>query len=65
MAIHPILQGCVIFWLMEAIVEKNLPMLLKIGLAAEVQVAKGNERPKFSVIPQRWLVERCLDWLEK
>lgn len=34
-------------------------------LGAEVEVAKRNELPKFVVIPQRWVVERTISWLEK
>ena len=34
-------------------------------LGAEVEVAKRNELHTFKVIPQRWVVERSLSWLEK
>ena len=32
---------------------------------AEVEVVKRNEQHKFSVIPQRWVVERSFGWLDK
>lgn len=34
-------------------------------LGASVQVAKRNELHTFSVMPQRWVVERSFAWLEK
>ena len=34
-------------------------------LGATVQIAKRNELHTFSVIPQRWVVERSFAWLEK
>ena len=34
-------------------------------LGAEVEVAKRNELHLFVVIPQRWVVERSISWLEK
>lgn len=38
---------------------------IKELLGAEVEVAKRNELHTFKVIPQRWVVERSLGWLEK
>ncbi len=34
-------------------------------IGASVQIAKRNELHTFSVIPQRWVVERSFGWLEK
>ena len=34
-------------------------------LGAAVQVAKRNELHTFTVIPQRWVVERSFAWIEK
>jgi transposase len=34
-------------------------------LGAKVQVAKRNELHTFTVIPQRWIVERSFGWLEQ
>jgi transposase len=34
-------------------------------IGAAVEVAKRNELHTFKVIPQRWIVERSLSWLEK
>jgi transposase len=34
-------------------------------LGATVQIAKRNELHRFSVMPQRWVVERSFAWLEK
>ena len=34
-------------------------------LVATVRVLKRNELHTFSVIPQRWVVERSFGWLEK
>jgi len=34
-------------------------------LGAAIHIAKRNELHKFAVIPQRWVVERSLGWLEK
>ena len=38
---------------------------VKDKLVATVQVAKPNELYTFTVIPQRWVVERSFAWLEK
>ena len=38
---------------------------MKEILDAEVEVAKRSELHTFAVIPQRWVVERSLSWLEK
>lgn len=38
---------------------------LKDKLDATVQIAKRNELHTFTVIPQRWVVERSFAWLEK
>jgi transposase len=38
---------------------------MKKLLGAEVEVAKRSELHMFAVIPQRWVVERSLSWLEK
>lgn len=38
---------------------------IKKLLGAEVEVAKRSELHTFEVIPQRWVVERSLGWLEK
>lgn len=34
-------------------------------LGARVQIAKRNELHMFTVIPQRWVVERSFSWLDK
>ena len=34
-------------------------------IGASVQIAKRNELHQFSVMPQRWVVERSFAWLEK
>ncbi|WP_437436188.1 transposase [Latilactobacillus sakei] len=34
------------------------------NLNATVQVAKRNELHRFEVMPQRWVVERSVSWLE-
>ncbi|EAR22938.1 transposase, IS5 family, truncation [Nitrococcus mobilis Nb-231] len=34
-------------------------------LQAAVQVVKRNEAHTFTVLPQRWVVERSFGWLEK
>jgi transposase len=34
-------------------------------LGASVEIAKRNELHTFTVIPQRWVVERSFAWLEK
>lgn len=38
---------------------------VKALIGASVEVAKRNELHTFKVIPQRWVVERSLSWLEK
>ena len=38
---------------------------VKDKLGATVQIAKRNELHAFTVIPQRWIVERSFAWLEK
>lgn len=36
---------------------------IRAAPGASVQVAKRNERQRFAVIPQRWVVERSFAWL--
>ncbi|KAF3984747.1 MAG: transposase, partial [Methylococcales symbiont of Hymedesmia sp. n. MRB-2018] len=38
---------------------------VKQRIEATVTVAKRNELHTFTVIPQRWVVERSFSWLEK
>lgn len=40
-------------------------LAMKQLIGATVEVAKRNELHTFKVIPQRWVVERSLSWLEK
>ncbi|MDF0607291.1 IS5 family transposase, partial [Neisseriaceae bacterium TC5R-5] len=40
-------------------------LAVKDSLGATVQVAKRSELHIFAVIPQRWVVERSVGWLEK
>ena len=44
---------------------ENFANKIKNVLGATVTVAKRNELHKFSVIPQRWVVERSFGWIEK
>ena len=44
---------------------ENFANAVKNWVGAEGKVTKGNDRHKFFIIPQRWLVARSLGWLEK
>ena len=44
---------------------KSFTKAVQQKLGATVQVAKRNELYSFAVLPQRWIVERSLAWLEQ
>lgn len=44
---------------------EKFSLTIKNIIDANVEVAKRNELHKFTVIPQRWIVERSFGWLEK
>jgi transposase len=43
---------------------ENFVRALMTLLNAEVEIVKRNELPTFVVLPQRWIVERSLAWLD-
>lgn len=43
----------------------NFAIDVKTNLKATVQVAKRNELHNFTVMPQRWIIERSFSWLDK
>ena len=50
-------------WLMVAILAMTLRDQVKLILNAKTTVAKRNELHMFTVLPQRWIVERSWSWL--
>ena len=44
---------------------ENFAVAVEELLGATVEIAKRNELHTFTVIPQRWVVERSFAWLEK